>query len=62
MTQATSPTSKLARSKRRLQTLKELAQRKSLSADLKKKLPALIEMQEIAVRLRKRAELKLRMK
>jgi hypothetical protein len=49
-----SPDSKLARSRTRLQSLKELEQRKNLSADLKKKLPGLIEMQERVIRMREK--------
>ena len=46
-----SPEQKLALSRTKLQSLKELAQRKNLSADLKKKLPGLIEMQAGVIRM-----------
>ena len=58
MTQATTPPSKHARSRRRLQSLKELQKRPNLSPEGKKKLPGLIEMQERVVRIRERAYLK----
>ena len=50
-----SPEQKLARSRTRLQYLKELQKRPNLSPESQKKLPGLIEMQEIAVRLREKA-------
>ncbi len=50
----TPQTSNLARSRRRLQYLKKMQKRANLSAKAKKQLPGLIEMQEIAVRLRQR--------
>ncbi len=49
-----SPEQKLARSRTRLQYLKELQKWPNLSPEGKKKLPGLIEMQEIAVRLREK--------
>ena len=58
MTQATSPTSKLARSRRRLQSLNELQKRPNLSPEGQKKLPGLIEMQARVLRWRERAYLK----
>ncbi len=56
MTQAATPPSKLARSRRRLQYLKEFLKRPNLSEEGKRKVPGLIEMQEIAVRLREKAQ------
>ena len=50
-----SPEQKLARSRTRLLYLKELQKRPNLSPEgQKKKLPGLIEMQEIAVGLREK--------
>jgi len=55
-----SPEQKLARarSKRRLQYLKELQKRPNLSPEGQKKLPGLIEMQERVLRRRERVYLK----
>lgn len=58
MTQLTILEPKLARSRRRLTYLIEMQKRPNLSAKAKKQLPALIEMQEIAVRMREREYLK----
>jgi hypothetical protein len=49
-----SPEQKLARSRTRLLYLKELQKRPNLSPEGQKKLPGLIEMQEIAVGLREK--------
>ena len=54
MTQATTPEQKLARSRRRLQSLKELQKRPNLSPEGQKKLPGLIEMQERVIRMREK--------
>ncbi len=54
MTQATTPAQKLARSRQRLTYLRELQKRLNLSPEGKKKLPGLIEMQEIVVRMREK--------
>ncbi len=53
-----SPEQKLARSRTKLQSLKELGQRKNLSPEGKKKLPGLIEMQERVIRMREKASLR----
>ena len=53
--QATTPAQKLDLSRRCLQYLKKMQERPNLSPKAKKRLPGLIEMQEIAVRLRERA-------
>ncbi len=58
MTQATTPPSKLARSRRRLQSIRELLKRPNLSEEGKRKVPGYIEMQERVVRMRERAYLK----
>ena len=58
MTQATSPASKLARSRMRLQSLRELLKRPNLSEEGKRKVPGLIEMQAGVVRWREMTYLK----
>ena len=50
-----SPEQKLARSHRRLQSLKELQKRPNLSPEGKRKLPGLIEMQAGVVRMREKS-------
>ena len=58
MTQATSPASKLAQARTKLQSLKELQKRPNLSPEGQKKLPGLIEMQVRVIRMRERTYLK----
>ena len=49
-----SPEQKLAQARTKLQSLKKLQKRPNLSPEGQKKLPGLIEMQEIAVGLREK--------
>ncbi len=50
-----SPEQKLAQAQTKLQSLRELQKRPNLSPEGKRKLPGLIEMQEIVIRMREKS-------